>query len=110
MPCSENTFGRGDNLTRAKPRPGVQGYEHAKKATLAFLEDFKEAADPGDRELLHCVARTSLRTKLYEGLADQLTDIVVDAVLTIRKPEEAIDLFMVLFSSHSANTLLLPAC
>ena len=31
----------------------------------------------------------------YEELADQLTDIVVDAVLTIRKPEEAIDLFMV---------------
>ena len=73
----------------------VQGYEHAKRATLAFLDTFKEKADPGDRELLRCVARTSLRTKLYEDLADQLTDIVVDAVLTIRKPEEAIDLFMV---------------
>ncbi len=73
----------------------VQGYEHAKRATLAFLDTFKEKADPDDRELLRCVARTSLRTKLYEDLADQLTDIVVDAVLTIRKPEEAIDLFMV---------------
>ena len=62
---------------------------------MAFLDDFKEKADPDDRELLRCVARTSLRTKLYEDLADQLTDIVVDAVLTIRKPEEAIDLFMV---------------
>ena len=39
--------------------------------------------------------RTSLRTKLYEGLADQLTDIVVDAVLTVKKPDEPIDLFMV---------------
>ena len=73
----------------------MQGYEHAKKAALAFLDTFKEKADPDDRELLRCVARTSLRTKLYEDLADQLTDIVVDAVLTIRKPEEAIDLFMV---------------
>ena len=73
----------------------MQGYEHAKRATLAFLDSFKEKVDPDDRELLRCVARTSLRTKLYEELADQLTDIVVDAVLTIRKPEEAIDLFMV---------------
>uniref|UniRef100_A0A6N2MMD5 Uncharacterized protein n=1 Tax=Salix viminalis TaxID=40686 RepID=A0A6N2MMD5_SALVM len=41
------------------------------------------------------VARTTIRTKLYEALADQLTDIVVNSVLCIRKPEEAIDLFMV---------------
>ena len=41
------------------------------------------------------MARTSLRTKVYEALADQLTDIVVDAVLAIRKPDEPIDLFMV---------------
>ena len=78
----------------------MQGYEHAKRATLAFLDSFKEKADPDDRELLRCVARTSLRTKLYEELADQLTDIVVDAVLTIRKPEEAIDLFMVRPPDH----------
>ena len=78
----------------------MQGYEHAKRATLAFLDSFKEKADPDDRELLRCVARTSLRTKLYEELADQLTDIVVDAVLTIRKPEEAIDLFMVSLPDH----------
>ena len=85
----------------------MQGYEHAKRATLAFLDTFKEKADPDDRELLRCVARTSLRTKLYEDLADQLTDIVVDAVLTIRKPEEAIDLFMVRFPrSHQLSWVL----
>uniref|UniRef100_A0A6N2NI21 Uncharacterized protein n=1 Tax=Salix viminalis TaxID=40686 RepID=A0A6N2NI21_SALVM len=80
------------------------------------------------------VARTTIRTKLYEALADQLTDIVVNSVsvisgvdilrllerrrlgqiltasifelamfylfvrvLCIRKPEEAIDLFIKLF-------------
>ena len=74
--------------------PG-QGYEAAKKAALKFLETFKVAAAPDDREVLRCVARTSLRTKVYEALADQLTDIVVDAVLAIRKPDEPIDLFMV---------------
>ncbi|KAK9943026.1 hypothetical protein M0R45_008651 [Rubus argutus] len=52
------------------------------------------------------VARTTVRTRylelclflilmLHEALADQLTDIVVNAVLCIRKPEEPIDLFMV---------------
>ncbi|KAI8032155.1 T-complex protein 1 subunit zeta 1 [Camellia lanceoleosa] len=51
--------------------------------------------DEPDKEILKMVARTTLRTKLYEALADQLTDIVVNAVLCIRKPEEATDLFMV---------------
>ena len=37
----------------------------------------------------------SLRTKLAEVLADQLTAIVADAVLTIQKPDEPIDLYMV---------------
>ena len=40
------------------------------------------------------MARTSLRTKLYEALADQLTDIVVDAVLTIARDDQPTDLFM----------------
>lgn len=77
------------------PRVIVDGFEIAKKATLDFLEQFKENAESDDRELLRCVARTSLRTKLQERLADQLTDIVTDALLTIRKPGEMIDLFMV---------------
>lgn len=74
----------------------LQGFEIAKKATLTFLEQFKENAESDDRELLRCVARTSLRTKLHEKLADQLTDIVVEAVLTIRRPDKLLDLFMVL--------------
>lgn len=41
------------------------------------------------------MAQTSLRTKIYQDLADQLTDIVVDAVLTIRKEDEPLDLYMV---------------
>ena len=72
-----------------------QGFETAKKATLQFLETFKDKIETTDREVLLCVARTSLRTKLYQDLADQLTDIVVDAVLTIRKEDEPLDLYMV---------------
>ncbi|KAK7267934.1 hypothetical protein RIF29_20615 [Crotalaria pallida] len=80
------------------PRVLVDGFEIAKRATLQFLEKFKTPVvmgDEPDKEILKMVARTTLRTKLYETLADQLTDIVVNAVLCVRKPEEAIDLFMV---------------
>ena len=48
-----------------------------------------------DRELLCSVARTSLRSKLLPTMADQLTEIVTDAVLAIRRDDEAIDLHMV---------------
>ncbi|KAL6513012.1 T-complex protein 1 subunit zeta [Orobanche hederae] len=80
------------------PRLLVDGFEIAKRATLQFLEKFKTPVVMGDEpdvEILKMVARTTLRTKLYEAMADQLTDIVVNAVLCIRKPEEPIDLFMV---------------
>lgn len=81
----------------------LQGFEIAKRATLDFLEQFKENAEADDRELLRCVARTSLRTKLQERLADRLTDIVVEALLAIRKPGQMIDLFMVSSSTpHEA--------
>ncbi|XP_071701832.1 T-complex protein 1 subunit zeta 1-like isoform X2 [Rutidosis leptorrhynchoides] len=80
------------------PRVLVDGFEIAKRATLQFLEKFKTPVvmgDEPDKEILKMVARTTLRTKLYEALADQLTDIVANAVLCVRKPEEPIDLFMV---------------
>ena len=48
-----------------------------------------------DKELLTCVARTALRSKLREDLADKLTSIVVDAVCLIAKKDEPIDLHMV---------------
>jgi len=48
-----------------------------------------------DRETLLNVARASLRTKVRQELADKLTEAVVDAVLSIRKPDNPIDLYMV---------------
>ncbi|KAJ0977680.1 hypothetical protein J5N97_013154 [Dioscorea zingiberensis] len=80
------------------PRVLVDGFDIAKRATLEFIEKFKTPVTIGetpDAEILKMVARTTLRTKLYEALADQLTDIVLNAVLCVRKPDEPIDLFMV---------------
>lgn len=48
-----------------------------------------------DRELLLCVARTTLRTKLTRALADNVAEICVDAVLCVRQPQRPIDLYMV---------------
>jgi hypothetical protein len=41
------------------------------------------------------LALRSLRTKLAESLADQLTDIVTDGVVLIHQPGQPIDLHMV---------------
>eukprot|EP00475_Leptophrys_vorax_P043336 TRINITY_DN8315_c0_g1_i1.p1 TRINITY_DN8315_c0_g1~~TRINITY_DN8315_c0_g1_i1.p1 ORF type:complete len:540 (-),score=62.65 TRINITY_DN8315_c0_g1_i1:80-1489(-) len=90
---SERYIGEGMH-----PRLLIDGFERAKKAALEFLETFKTPvamADAPDKEVLRLVARTTLRTKVHESLADQLTDIVVNAVLCIRTPPEPIDLFMV---------------
>lgn len=77
------------------PRQICEGFDLARTEALKLLDEFKVKADPEDRELLTTVARTSLRTKLIPILADQLTDIVVDAVLLIKKPDTPIDLHMV---------------
>ena len=72
----------------------VDGIELAKKESLKFLETIKYKPENIDREFLLNVARSSLRTKLNEKLADQLTEIVTDAVLTVKK-DNNIDLHMV---------------
>ena len=53
------------------PRLLTEGFEIAKKATLEFLEKFKqpvEVGDKPDKELLKMVARTTLRTKVQQKL------------------------------------------
>mmetsp|Transcript_6069 Transcript_6069/g.8218 ORF Transcript_6069/g.8218 Transcript_6069/m.8218 type:complete len:540 (+) Transcript_6069:107-1726(+) len=83
------------------PRVLVEGFELAKVATLEFLETFKQEVATGskdiDRELIRCVARTALSTKVPEDTAESLTDIVAEAVLCVRPEGEdgAVDLHMV---------------
>lgn len=61
---------------------------------MQFLDSFKIAKDI-DRELLLAIARTSLTTKLNHTLAERVTPIVADAVLSIYSPPERIDLHMI---------------
>ncbi|KAI9911901.1 hypothetical protein PsorP6_009020 [Peronosclerospora sorghi] len=79
------------------PRILSEGFELAKDEALRVLDSLKITRDDilKDRELLCSVARTSLRTKLDPKLADQLTEIITDAVLTIAVPNRPIDLHMI---------------
>merc|ERR1711988_1804062 len=76
------------------PRLLAEGFDIAKELTIAFLDSFKIDKEV-DRELLISVARTSLRTKVHQELADLLTEIVVDAVLMIKRDGVDLDLHMV---------------
>ncbi|CAG8499318.1 4933_t:CDS:10 [Cetraspora pellucida] len=76
------------------PRIITEGFDLARDEALRFLDKFK-VERPIDRELLVNVARTSLRTKVHTFLADTLTEAIVDAVLTIKRDNESIDLHMV---------------
>lgn len=79
------------------PRVLVDGFDAAKTLVLDLLDRFaKPITDISqDREVLCNVCRTALTTKLRPELANQLTEIVTDALLTIRRPNAALDLHMV---------------
>lgn len=76
------------------PRILTEGFELAKVKALEVLESAKMPVE-AKREILLHVARTSLRTKVHQQLADLLTEACVDAVLAIREDEKPIDLHMV---------------
>jgi len=78
------------------PRVLCDGYELAREEALKFADGYKwEIGKILDREFLLNVARTSLRTKLHAEMADLLTEICVDAVMSIHTEGKPIDLHMV---------------
>lgn len=76
------------------PRMLTEGFDLARAKTLEVLESLKIPIEPTRENLLN-VARTSLRTKVHPSVADNLSEICVDAVLTIRQKDADIDLYMV---------------
>jgi T-complex protein 1 subunit zeta len=94
------------------PRVIVDGFEEAKSLCFALLDRVKHSPEKIwiDRELLCNVCRTTLNTKLRPELANQLTEIVTDALLTIRRDREDgghfIDLHMVeiMHMQHKMDT------
>ncbi|CAD6501368.1 BgTH12-01620 [Blumeria graminis f. sp. triticale] len=76
------------------PRIVTDGYEIAKIEALKFLDEFKMEREV-ERELLLCVAKASLSTKLNHSLAEKLTPDIVDAVLAIYQAPAKPDLHMI---------------
>ncbi|CAK5269447.1 unnamed protein product [Mycena citricolor] len=78
---------QADRFTSEGVHPAVvsEGFDLAKKESLAFLDTFKQPMKL-DRATLINVANTSLATKLNAAMAKKLAADVVDAVLTIQPP------------------------
>eukprot|EP00094_Tigriopus_californicus_P007588 TCALIF_07307-PA protein Name:"Similar to Cct6a T-complex protein 1 subunit zeta (Mus musculus)" AED:0.11 eAED:0.11 QI:266/0.85/0.75/0.87/0.85/0.87/8/0/491 len=76
------------------PRVVTEGFEVAKNKALQILEDMKVPISDADRkDVLTKIAATSLKTKIHPKMADQLTDICVEAVLSL--DQKLLDLHMV---------------
>mmetsp|Transcript_10297 Transcript_10297/g.26373 ORF Transcript_10297/g.26373 Transcript_10297/m.26373 type:complete len:498 (-) Transcript_10297:208-1701(-) len=86
------------------PRVLADGYDIARDEAIKVLEKLRVCKGV-DRSTLLKVAQTSLRTKIHAKMADQLTEIVTDAVLNIKAAGE-IDLFMVeiMMMMHRSDT------
>ncbi|KAF8718984.1 hypothetical protein AX14_005154 [Amanita brunnescens Koide BX004] len=83
---------QADRFTSEGVHPTIiaEGFDLAKKESLAFLDSFKQPSKL-DRATLISVAHTSLATKINSVLARKLAADVVDAVLTIRPPPPSKD-------------------
>lgn len=84
------------------PRVAAEGFDLAKKKALKVLDAM--SVKKCERDDLINVARTSLRTKVKNTVADLLTEIIVDAVLAIKKEGEPLDLHMVEIMSMEHKT------
>lgn len=60
------------------PRVITEGYELGRREALSFLDTFKH--NQIDKATLINVARTSLNSKVLPEVANNLVDILVDAV------------------------------
>jgi T-complex protein 1 subunit zeta len=77
-----------------------QGFNEAKTHLLKWVDQVAVKKSVEDHDFLVTVAQTALRTKLARGLADRLATIVVDAVKTVQRPGQPIDLHMVETNLH----------
>eukprot|EP01059_Diplonema_ambulator_P014025 TRINITY_DN24816_c0_g1_i4.p1 TRINITY_DN24816_c0_g1~~TRINITY_DN24816_c0_g1_i4.p1 ORF type:complete len:548 (+),score=187.52 TRINITY_DN24816_c0_g1_i4:90-1646(+) len=78
------------------PRTIAEGFDKAATEAIKFLDTRKLPLTPeNEREMLDTIAKSSLSTKIQAELVDNLAAGLVDAILTIRKPDEQIDLHMV---------------
>ncbi|XP_059474743.1 T-complex protein 1 subunit zeta [Neocloeon triangulifer] len=76
------------------PRIIAEGFDQARKKAIEILDSIKIPVEI-TKEGLSGVSRTALRTKLHSSLADQLSEVCVDGVLSIYSKDRPLDLHMV---------------
>ncbi|WP_337863044.1 thermosome subunit beta [Nitrososphaera sp.] len=65
------------------PTVVVEGFKKASQKAIETLREIAIKVDPQDRQFLNKVARTSMASKIVSSNAQELSDIVVDAVLAV---------------------------
>ncbi len=70
------------------PTVVVDGYSKAARKATEALEEAAEKVQPTDKASLLKVARTSMQTKLVSREAEELGELVVDAVLSVAEKSE----------------------
>ncbi|RNJ73477.1 MAG: thermosome subunit [Thaumarchaeota archaeon S14] len=86
----------------------VDGYQAAAEKTLELLGSISRRVEPGDREALTNVAKTSMESKLISEDSGSLSDIVVDAVLkvaTSKGDSQAVDLENIKVEKKSGGSI-----
>jgi T-complex protein 1 subunit zeta len=93
---------RSERLLTDGLHPSVlsQGIREAMQHLLKWVPTVAVKQSVEDHDFLETVAQTALRTKLARPLADKLATIVVDAVKTVQRPGQVIDLHMVETNLH----------
>ena len=65
----------------------VDGYRKAAKKAKQFIKNIAQQVTPNDRPILLKIAKTALQTKMVRKESDQLSDLVVKAVLAVAEKE-----------------------
>lgn len=95
------------------PKFICDGFDIAREEVLKVLDEISvdvplETTNGGrtDWEMLECVAKTSIRTKINLKLADVVTSQIMEAIKLIYRPGQLIDLFMleILQMKHKLST------
>ena len=65
----------------------VDGYRKAAKKAKQFIKSIAQQVTPNDRPILLKIAKTALQTKMVRKESDQLSDLIVKAVLAVAQKE-----------------------
>jgi len=65
----------------------VDGYRKAAKKAKQFIKNIAQQVTPNDRPILLKIAKTALQTKMVRKESDQLSDLIVKAVLAVAQKE-----------------------